>query len=106
MDDYDPDSLSKDDAFHHAKRPYRRAAVRILLDAEGAMGVESLAAEVVASEADCPPEAVDGERQQEAYLTLLHRDLPTLTRQSVVEFDPDAETVAAGPNIDDLEPLV
>lgn len=106
MDDYDPDILSKDDAFHQAARARRRTVVRILLDAREAVDVESLAAEVVAREENCSPEAVDDDAQREAYITLLHRDLPKLTTESVVEFDREVEAVGPGPNIEDLDPLV
>jgi hypothetical protein len=106
MDEYDPDTLSKDDAFHHAMRARRRTVVRVLLDTDEAVDLESLAAEVVAREVDCPPGAVDDDDQREAYVELLHRDLPQLTKESVVEFDREAEQVAPGPNIDDMDPLV
>lgn len=106
MDEYDPDTLSKDEAFQQAQKERRRILVRILLDEDSEHAVEDLATEVVAREQDVAAEAVPHDEHEQAYVSLIHRDLPKLAEDDVVAFDPETEIVAPGANIADLDPLV
>lgn len=106
MEDREPENLSTDEAYDLTSQELRRKSLGVLLDERDEWDVESLAREVAAREDDVPAEDVDEETHERVTVALVHRDLPKLADADVVVFDAEAETVAAGEHIADLEPFV
>lgn len=104
MDRYDPENISKGDAYSLMAETHRRHVIRLLLGESGEWEVKALAMRVAARERECPPTEVEDEYRDRILLSLVHCDLPKLAAEDVVAFD--GEAVAPGEHIDDLAPLV
>ena len=104
MDRYDPENISKGDAYSLMAETRRRYVVRLLLEESGEWEVETLARRVAARERECSPTEGEDEHCERILLSLVHCDLPKLAAKDVVAFD--GEAVAPGEHIDDLAPLV
>lgn len=106
MNEWDPDGVSRDDAYDLAAEDRRREVLRILLTDRDEWAVDELATAVAARENEVALEDVDERTHERVVVALLHRDLPKLDDANVVEFDDEEKTVAAGEHIGDLDPLV
>lgn len=106
MNDWDPDDLSKDEAYDLAADERRRKTVQVLLNERETWSVDALATEVAARENDIDDADVSEEMHRRVTVALLHQDLPKLADADVVRFDFEDETVEAGENIEDVDPLV
>lgn len=106
MDRFQPEELTRDDAFEALASERRRAVVDLLLADPDEYALDALADELTdrdAVELADPPDADPRDRLQ---VVLMHRDLPRLDEDDVVDFDPDERTVEPGEHIDDLDALV
>lgn len=73
----------------------RRRLLRLLRGRSGAVEIRSVAASLVAEQADASPEDVSGEEVQTVSRDLVHVDLPRLEGAELVRWDRDAGTVEA-----------
>lgn len=104
MDEYSPESLSKDVAFDLMRSERRRQVVRLLV--EGGDGdtwtLDALAGAIAERAGGGSQAAGDVDRIANE---LRHKHLPRLADAGVVTLGPEGRTVAATAAIDDLDPL-
>ncbi|WP_101296435.1 DUF7344 domain-containing protein [Halegenticoccus soli] len=93
-------SLAPGDAFDALGNDRRRCAVSVLADERGTLAVSELATAVAAAEADAVPPP--NQTYKSVYASLRQTHLPKLESLSVIEYDPDAGTVAPGPQLDGI----
>lgn len=77
----------------------RRAVLHCLKTSETPMALADLADELVRSEADVSPSAVQDVRKR-VYTTLYHRHLPKLASEGLIDFDTDQNLVSLGEDAD------
>lgn len=106
MNDFDPDHLSKDEAYRIVVRKRRRILIDVLLFTDEARSVDTLAGEIAHRETRDTARAMnEGEREVIA-TTLIHHHLPYLSDSGVIEFDRDNRTVTPNSQLEELAPLV
>lgn len=93
----DADVLDLQYVFEALAHPRRRYLVSTLRE-ERPWTLTELATEIATWEYDVHVDAVDESERHGVYVSLLHAHVPKLVAADVVEFDPDAKTVARGPN--------
>lgn len=104
MERYEPETISRGDAYAIAANPRRQRVIRLLLEDRRAWQVEGLARTIAARDQECAPSEVDEQCRRRIHLSLVHSHLPELAAEDVVVVED--ETVAPGETIDDLAPLV
>lgn len=87
------------DALAHRRRRY--LLWRLLVD-DGPRSLEALARTLAARESGVPEADVDGEDVEYVYASLYHAHVPKLADLDVVEFDRRRETLARGPNAEQV----
>lgn len=111
MDEYESETLSRDEAFDIVAVERRRVLIQVLLESDGEQDVEEVATEV----ATRLTESADGDQPEneefdafceEIRIALLHHDLPKLADGEVVEYDYDDEVVEPEEPLEDVEALV
>ncbi|MUV58194.1 hypothetical protein [Halogeometricum sp. CBA1124] len=100
--------ISRDDAFHLLQNDCRRAVLRLLLTEErdDPTPLSTLAAFVAAVKYEGDDSDAVGEVQERVRIALHHSHLPLLAEHGVVDYDPEAETVAAAPLLAALAPFL
>lgn len=100
MDDRTSDEFLS--MLHHALRARRRRSVIELLEATSSppRSVRWLARETAAKEQNVPIEQATGEPYRNVYNALSQTHLPSLVEAGIIIYDPDRQTVTAGPNLD------
>lgn len=106
MTDPDAAELSTDRAFDLLGDATRRRTLSVLREADGAMALDDLAAEVVADASDATPEEVARDRRERVAASLHHAHLPKLDDLDVVAYDPAGNRVETTPAADDLDPFL
>jgi len=105
MRSYDPDHLSKDEAFDLMRDEQRRILVRLLLEASSEWDVEQLT-EALLDQLSEPPNETKDEFRNRVLVTLMHEYLPRLADSGVITFNSTERTVVPVAPISDLAPLV
>ncbi|RKD95259.1 DUF7344 domain-containing protein [Halopiger aswanensis] len=83
----------------------RRHLLYLLLDGDR-LPVDEIALRLAAWEGETPLPAVEDDRRRRIATALRHNHLPRLADHDVIEYDPDGETVAPGPDFDAVESVV
>lgn len=91
-------ALSESDVFALLAKRQRRLLLRILRESGPPCPVSELAARI--SERDSAQSTAEARRA--IHLALHHNHLPRLAAADAIEYDPQAATVAPGPNFDRL----
>ncbi|MDS0294321.1 DUF7344 domain-containing protein [Halogeometricum luteum] len=105
MDSYDPDTLSKDEAYEFASNGRRRSLIRTLI-ADGAQPLSRVVEEVVADAREESSGDSSADARRNVRVALGHTDIPRLAAGDVLDYDYADEVVAPGDRIEELEPLV
>lgn len=106
MNDFDPDDLSKDEAYRIVVRERRRALVAVLLSTDEGRTVDTLSEEIAQRENRDNAQATNEVEQEEIATTLIHHHLPFLSNRGVIEFNRDDRTVTPNSQLEELIPLV
>lgn len=98
--------LTTDELFHTLQSERRRSTLRHLLDAEGPVDVETLAASVAATEQSVPVDEVPDEVRQRTYLDLYGSQLPKLDALDLVDHDRERDVAEPTPAIELFAPYL
>jgi hypothetical protein len=86
--------------YHALRARRRRETIRLLHDADAqVLSVRTLAREIAAIEHELPARYATGEPYRNAYNALSQTHLPTLANAGIIIYDPERQTVSAGPNL-------
>lgn len=98
--EFDGDTPQALPTVYHALRASRRRYVIQLLSKtdEDPVTVRWLSRQITALEEDIPVERATGETYRSVYNALSQSHLPTLADGALINYDPDRQTVSAGPN--------
>jgi hypothetical protein len=94
-------NLSTDVLFEILSDAHRRAAIRVLLDADRRklpFEARELARRVTSITEETPPRDVSGTDVESVLTVLLHIHFPKLSRHGVIDYDRDERLVDSGPN--------
>jgi hypothetical protein len=92
-----PESISE--VYHVLRAARRRHVIRLLLESdEETLSVRTLARQIAALEEDVPRERATGEPYRNVYNALSQTHLSTLSDADLIIYDPDRQTVSAGPH--------
>lgn len=104
MNDFDPNDLSKNEAYEFASNERRRSLIRVLIE-DGAQPLSRVVDEIVA-DIDDESENPSADPHRRVRVALGHTDIPTLSAADVISYDYAAEVVSPDEHLDELEPLV
>ena len=86
--------------YHALRARRRRETIHLLHSANSSvLSVRSLAREITAVEYQISRKQATGEPYRNTYNALCQTHLPTLEDAGIVIYDPERQTVAAGPNL-------
>lgn len=106
MDKYDPDGLSKTDAYTAMANDRRRLVVELLLERPEQWELRPLAETIVARESRQSGEEVSKSKEYRTLQELAHWHIPKLVETGVVTYDDDDRIVNPNDTIRELEPLI
>jgi DNA-binding transcriptional ArsR family regulator len=86
--------------YHSLRAPRRRILVRLIARSDNdSLSVRTCARHVTAVENGIQPQVATGEQYRNVYNALSQTHLSTLSEAGLVIYDPDRQTVSAGPNL-------
>ena len=89
------------EVYHSLSASRRCHVIRFLANTdEDQLSIRTLAREITAIEQDVPLKHATGEPYRNVYNALSQTHLPTLSESGIIIYDPDRQTVTAGPNLD------
>jgi hypothetical protein len=99
-------SLPLDQVFEILKNKRRRETLHYLRDNDGQATLSDLAEHIAAIENDTTVKLITSSQRKRVYVGLYQCHLPKMDDMDVIDFDQNRGTIAAGENMDQLEPYL
>ncbi len=106
MDKYEPNELSKTDAYAAMANSRRRLVVELLLERPDQWELRPLAEAIVARGSQQSGEEISKSKEYRTLQALAHWHIPKLVEAGVVTYDDDDEIIIPNDTIGELEPLI